>query len=448
MDGPDTIVAQASAHGRAERAVVRLSGPQVPRVLRAIADVCPERRGVHLCRIALGDAEPALRCPAVVLRSPAPASYTGEECAELLLPGNPHLVERVIRRCCAEEGVRRAGPGEFTERAYLAGKLSLDEAEGVAALIAAHSAADLDAAGRLFRGETGAVYAAWADELASLLALVEAGIDFTDQEDVVPISPSALRSRLGALRDAMQARAAGQRAEQSAGLLPLVALVGPPNAGKSTLFNALLGRSRSVVADEAGTTRDAIIEELHLDESAGPGLAVRLADLPGLDGDAPGPAALAAQARAREVLSQADALLHCDPRGLFERAASVLPRGVPVLRVRTKADLPGGAGADVEVCALDGWRLDVLRRGIADVALGGVSSCAVALARHGRAIAGAASILDGLARGLEREARSLVAPELIAEGLRAALTRLEEVLGRLTPDDVLGRIFATFCVGK
>jgi tRNA modification GTPase len=448
MVGGDTIIAQASAPGRGERAIVRLSGPSVPALLRALIRPQPAGRGVSLCSLSVRDGPPPLACAALLLRFPAPASYTGEESAELILPGNPHLVERVIERCCAHEGVRRAGPGEFTARAYLGGRLTLAEAEGVAAVIAAQNAADLQVASRLASGETGALYAQWAEEIVSLLALVEAGIDFTDQEDVVPIRPRELRRRLEVLREAMLSRAAGQGAERSGGLLPLVALVGPPNAGKSTLFNALLGRVRSIAHDEAGTTRDMIVEELHLDEAAGPGLAVRLADLPGLDHADAGPAAHAAQERAREALSQADALLHCDPLARFAGEAWPTPPGTPVLRVRTKADLPGSGGGDIEVCALDGWRLDVLRRGIADIALAGVASSAVALERHGCALGQAATGLAQLLARLDPGRESLESPELVAEGLRAALGRLEEVLGRVTPDEVIGRIFATFCVGK
>ncbi|HZW11320.1 MAG TPA: GTPase [Phycisphaerales bacterium] len=446
--GADTIVALASAHGRGERAVVRLSGPHVPAVLHAVASPAPHQRGVSACDVAISERDAHLRCRALLLRAVAPASYTGEDTAEFLLPGNPHLVERFIERCCAHEGVRRAGPGEFTARAYLHGRLSLDQAEGVAAIIAARSAADLGAARRLASGETGAAYRAWAEELTVLLALVEAGIDFTDQEDVVPIAPGALLARVEALRAVMASHARARAAEQSAGSLPLVVLVGEPNAGKSTLFNALLGRRRSVVSDEVGTTRDAIVEELHLDEAAGPGLAVRLADLPGLDAAPTGPAAQAAQGRAIEALSLADAVVHCDPRGRFDGAAWPLHEGVPVLRVRTKADLPGGGHGEVDVCALDGRRLPVLRRAIADLALGGAGSCSVTLARHARAIGRAAEILAGLTGGLVPHARALDSPELAADALRGALHQLEDVFGRVTPDDVIGRIFATFCVGK
>lgn len=481
---PDTIVACASPPGRAGRAIIRLSGPAVPALIERCLTPAPHARGVSVCGVTIDAAQRGgrlapreLACPAIALYATAPASYTGEDTLEIILPCNPHLVERVIDRCCAHDGVRRAGPGEFSARAYLNGKLSLDRAEGVAAAIAAGTADDLDAARRLASGETGGVYRAWADELTTLLALVEAGIDFTDQEDVVPIAPGELRERIVQLRAAMTSRSGGELAARAGGALPLVVLVGEPNAGKSTLFNALLGRVRSVVASEVGTTRDALIEELRLDEAAGPGLAVQLADLPGLDAVAGGrtldaestsgagvspagspqaqggglssPRLASAQARAFEAISRADAIVHCDPRGEFATGSWTVADAVPVLRVRTKADQPGPGGGDVQVCALDGWHLDAVRRGIADVALrapGG--SCSVALARHAREIAVAVGRL-GVAEGrIDPVAHALASPELVADGLRGALDQLEHVLGRVTPDEVVGRIFATFCVGK
>jgi len=442
----DTIVACSTAPGRSDRAVVRASGPTVGQIAAQLLDPKPTSRGVTTTSALIGGRP----CPAIVLRALAPATYTGEDTLEVILPGNPHLVERFLDECCAIAGVRRAGPGEFSARAYLNGRLSLNEAEGVAALIAARSRDDLEGAQRLASGELGAVYRAWADELTTLLALVEAGIDFVDQEDVVPIRPRDLRARLERLRGEMARRSSGGIASGADGLEPLVALAGPPNAGKSTLFNALLGRARSVVADESGTTRDVLIEKLRLDDAVGAGVSVRLADLPGLDADAPTAAARAAQAAAIETLRRADAVIACDPTGRFDMLG--IGDDVPVLRVKTKADQPkgdGGDSPDVEVCALDGWHFDVLKRGIADIAVrapGG--SCAVAFARHSRQIAGACDALLQVVEEINPDNASLDSPELLADALRQAVDALEQILGRVTPDDVIGRVFATFCVGK
>ncbi|MDQ7012878.1 MAG: GTPase [Planctomycetota bacterium] len=455
----ETIVACATAPGRSGRTIVRLSGPAVETACSSLFQPATNRRGVCRGDVLIGGRP----CPAIVLRGVGPASYTGEDTLEVVLPGNPDLVERFVEACCAVAGVRRAGPGEFSARAYLNGRLALDEAEGVAAVIAARTSDDLAAAQQLASGELGRVYRDWADELTTLLALIEAGIDFVDQEDVVPILPRDLQQRLGRVRREMAERSKGGIAESAEGLPPLVVLAGAPNAGKSTLFNALLGRARSVVAAESGTTRDVLIETLALEEAAGPGLAVRLADLPGLDADATGGAAQAAQEAAIETLDRADAVVYCDPQGRFVGLETGISSRVPMLRVQTKADLPSaallegtghapgtaGGSSDVAVCALDGWRLDVVRRGIADIALrapGG--SCAVALARHAREIGRAACALEAVEAEIDPTARALDAPELVADGLRSAVDSLGQILGRITPDDVIGRVFATFCVGK
>lgn len=455
----ETIVACATAPGRSVRAVVRLSGPAVGTVCSTLLRPAISKRCVRRGAVLVGGRS----CPAVVIRSVAPASFTGEDTLEVVLPGNPELVDRFIEACCAVEGVRRAGPGEFSARAYLDGRLALDEAEGIAAVIAARTSDDLAAAQQLASGEVGSMYRAWADELTTLLGLIEAGIDFVDQEDVVPIAPGALQQRLGRVRREMEERSRGGAAETAEGLPPLVVLAGAPNAGKSTLFNALLGRERSVAAMASGTTRDVLVETLALEEAAGPGLAVRLADLPGLESGATGAAARAAQTAALETLGRADAVVHCDPEGRFAALDAGVADSVPVLRVQTKADLPGaaqlevagrapesaGRSSDVAVCALDGWHLDVLRRGIADIALrapGG--SCAVALARHAREIGRAARALEAVEAEIDSTARTLDTPELVADGLRSAVDSLGQVLGRITPDDVIGRVFATFCVGK
>lgn len=447
MNLSDTIVALATPAGRSPRAMLRISGAGVPIVLNRLLTSAPTARGCSAARFQL---DPAHSLPVLVARFLAPASYTSEEACEIQFPGNPHLAERMLLAVLACPDTRLAAPGEFSARAYLRGKLTLTEAEGVAATIAARSTEQLDAARSLLAGKTGDTYRHFADECATLLALVEAGIDFTDQEDVVPIPPSTLALRLRALVLALDQFAGAASGREQPHALPRVAIVGNPNAGKSTLFNALLGRRRAVASPIAGTTRDVLAEPLDL-SSAAPGAGeVLLQDLPGLDQAAYSSVDALAQHAARDALQHADALLWCDPLGRFN--ASDLPTSLtkPTLRVRTFADRPiPRHAAHLEVCALDGWHLDSLRRALADLAGASTADSLTALLpRHRRALALARESLASAISTFDHAAHTLPSPELTAGHLRAALDALAELVGQISPDDIIARVFATFCVGK
>jgi tRNA modification GTPase len=385
-----------------------------------------------------------------VLLYPSPHSYTGEDAAELVLPANPVVRDRVIDALLARPGTRRALPGEFTARAFLNNRLSLHEAEAVGALIAAAHDDELAAARELLAGSTGERYRTWSDEVATLLALVEAGIDFTDQEDVVPISGERLGARAGAVLGAIEAYLGPAAREHAAGV-PRAVLVGAPNSGKSTLFNALLGRRRAVASAVAGTTRDVLVERLDLGPDAP---AIELADLPGLDADARGCVDAAAQGAARGAISAADIIVHCDPTGRFDAAPLDASSARTTIRVLTKADLPHASRESdaLAVCALDRWNLPALKRALADAAAGTrPGERSVLVPRHRNLLRTAASRLRevrGEARGPAPSGSQLEHAEMAADSLRAALDALGELTGKVTPDDVLGRIFATFCVGK
>lgn len=406
-----------------------------------------------------GEVEPG-ELPVLVALFVGPSSYTGEDACELQVPGNPHLVRRVLDLFLAEPGVRSADPGEFSARAFLNGRLSAEQAEGVRAMIAARSASEHDAAGRLLDGETGSRYRDIADEIATALALVEAGIDFTEEEDVVAIGPDDLIGRLEAQSEVMRGLLGPDAAREVDAALPRVVLAGRPNAGKSTLFNALLGRARAIVSDIAGTTRDAIAEDcVLLPPSESPWSVARctLVDLAGLDEELAGGSTLEAlgQTTARREIERADAVVLCDPDGAFDLGAS-LPAGSVVLRVRTKADLLGGGSAGaLSVCAIDGSNLGALRRAIADAVVADGATVAgeapaALLPRHRaalrRSLEATEAALDVARHSVgERHLRDV---ELVAGTLRDALDAVGEIAGRISPDDVIGRVFATFCVGK
>jgi tRNA modification GTPase len=346
-------------------------------------------------------------------------------------------------------GVRPAQPGEFTARAFLNGRLSVDRAEGVAATIAARTNDQLIAARSLLDGTTGARYRAWADECTTLLALVEAGIDFTDQEDVVAIRPADLAARARALAADIEGQTGSRHGTEQRAALPVVALAGAPNAGKSTLFNALVGKDRAVASPTAGTTRDVLEEELDLSHDAPGASRVLLQDLAGLSVSPAGAIDAAAQRHAREAIARADAVLWCDPTGRFAEAdAPVRDGSKPLIRVRTFADQPTPTGTMPEappalaVCALDRWNLAPLRRVIADQACTArAAGVAALLPRHRLALHNAREALLTSADAASR-------PEVAAAHLRLALDELAQLVGAISPDDVIGRVFSLFCVGK
>ncbi|MEM9065538.1 MAG: GTPase [Planctomycetota bacterium] len=434
----DIIVANATPHDvSGARAVVRLSGAGTFGLLgRVFGDVFEPRRGTARREIVLL----GVPIPILVASFVGPGSFTGEDSAEVFLTANGRLVEALVALLCENDGVRLAGPGEFSARAYLNGRLGLDEAEGIARLIGASNELELEAARRVLSGEAGERARLCAEGVARLLALVEAGIDFTDQEDVVPISPRELVEAIGKLAHALGGAVDRQ---VRTGLFRAV-LVGPPSAGKSTLFNALLGFERSVTDSEPGTTRDVITERLELD-----GVDVELCDLPGLDAEPMGVAGKAAQAAAERAIAAADLVIACDPDGRWWFVDTTRP----ALRVRTKLDLHGATDAPLAVCARDGAGLAALRRAIADEAIGGPASTEAqaelsVVPRHRRAFGEAVEALQAAGLLVDATARSLDEPELVAAELRLALDRLGEVTGRVTPDEVIGRVFASFCVGK
>ncbi len=445
MDTTAVILAVASPPGRSLRGIVRASGPACVALLEPHLECADLTRGARPARM-LAD---GLDLACLALFSPAPRSYTGEASVELQLPGSPPLLERVIDAVLTSgrlRGIaaRRAEPGEFTARAYLNGRMSLIEAEGVALTIAARSDAQLRAAGFLSEGRLAKMTHELAESLARSLALVEAGIDFTDQDDVVAIAPDDLFTHLAATRHRVDALLKHSVGSEQLEAIPWVVLAGPANAGKSTLFNALLGHRRAVVSRVAGTTRDVLTEPLTIDTPHG-AAEVMLVDLAGSDSTETDLDRLMQDAASRAI-TRADLVLHC--LGPSATGGLPAPGSSGVLPAPVEGEIL------VHVKSLTDARLDDLRRSIAQrLADRAVSLSADALALLPRHEAALRSALRNLRDTLDlvepaRAERTLPQPELIAAGLRMALDDLAGLAGDLTPDDILGRIFATFCVGK
>ena len=443
-----TIAAISSAPGSAPRAMIRISGHETRSVARDLLDTPIEFRGAIHARMAIGA---RFSMSVLVLVYPAPRSYTGEDTIEILLPGGAPITARALELVLRDPRVVLAQPGEFSARAYMNGRMTLSEAEGIALRISAQRDEALRAAQALLDGRYGEQCRAWVDAIAGMLALVEAGVDFSDQEDVVPIAPAELLSRLDQLIHELEAQSGASDGGRVVQDHPSVVLVGRPNAGKSALFNALLGTQRAVVSERAGTTRDALREALDLSREIPGAGRVELVDLAGLDVDSVDELDAQAQQLARSTMQHADAMLWCDPTGRFDEAGFEIPEGAQVIRVRTKSDLPGSTklGSAVAVCAFDPSTLGVLRRAIADAtSRGSGGGIGVFVPRHRRALNAAVESLRSTCDHIDNAAHAFGNPEIIALGLREALDALGELVGEVSPDDVIGRVFATFCVGK
>ena len=481
----DTIVAVSSPPGYALRALVRISGPEVLAILARLLQppntsiqqlqAWPSPRRLITCHLQLPTKTPnENRCvslPALVILYLGPRSYTGQDIAEIQCPGNPALLDRLIHRTI-ELGARLAQPGEFTFRAFLAGKLDLTQAEGVAATIAAVSDSQLRAAKLLRQGKLARLATDFVDRLANLLALVESGIDFVDQDDVVPISPRSLSEQLNQLIVQLDELIKRSRAWGTIDAIPHVVLIGPPSSGKSTLFNTLLKRQRSVVSPTAHTTRDAIIEPLTIQcHNQQQHVEVMLVDLAGLD--EPGNRFdRQIQATTHRMIAQADLILNVSSPPMDQSTNQ--PRDdtplkekylAPMIHVRTKKDLinktqnqttkPHGVKQiDVTVSGVTGEGVSQLRLLMADRLADrsvSVSSQMLALQpRHEDALNQAVQHLAQAKRILKPqvEKHALEQMELIAASMRQALDQLAGLGGQISPDDVLGKVFSTFCIGK
>jgi len=443
----DTIFAPATAPGRAAVAVVRLSGPLAGETLVSLAGLRPSPRRAVVRK--LKDVEGCVLDEALVLWMPGPASYTGEDSAELHLHGGPAVVAGVLG-ALAGLGLRLAEPGEFTRRAFENGRLDLAQAEGVADLIEAETEAQRRQALDQLDGALGRAREAWRSDLVEALALFEAAVDFPDEdlpEDVAARAHPALERLVGALRSALDGVERAERVRDGF----TIALIGAPNAGKSTLLNALSRREAAIVTATPGTTRDVIEVALQLS-----GYKVILADTAGLRETLDEVEAEGVRRALRRAEGADLRLWVVDGSGGDATPAPDALRPGDLCLV-AKADLPARDAATralVEAAALglephrlsahlaeDVAALETVLAERVVAALGSGEPPAATRLRH------AALLAEALQR-LESALALSAEPELAAEDVRLAARALDRITGKIGPEDVLDRIFSTFCIGK
>lgn len=459
MNTDDTIAAIASAPSGAYRGIVRISGPEVVTCLGACfrcscGAVLSEvgRPTVLPGHIALGDSLGEV--PGDLYLWPGTRSYTRQPLVELHLVGSPPVLEAALRAVCAA-GARLAGPGEFTLRAFLAGRLDLTQAEAVLAVIDAGSRTELDVALRQLAGGLAGPLHQLRNQLLDLLAHVEAGLDFVD-EDIEFLGDGDLHRQLQQAAEALSQLAAqvacrSQTAEQFR-----VVLIGWPNVGKSSLMNALAGEPAALVSSQAGTTRDYLTRTVAIG-----GLDCRLVDTAGCDPAVRGSIGLAAQTLAAQQAGQAHVQLFCldatRPLNAWELqtlGASSPPNRLLVL---TKADLPHAtdhglsaistsshSGAGIAALQRAIYQRLTAERNVPEVVADTAVRCRESLRRAAVAVRHALQAVPGQAG----EQLAAAGEELVACELRLALDELAQVVGAVYTEDILERIFSRFCIGK
>ncbi|MGD9598846.1 MAG: tRNA uridine-5-carboxymethylaminomethyl(34) synthesis GTPase MnmE [Steroidobacteraceae bacterium] len=451
MSQHDTIAAVVTPPGRGGVAIVRVSGPKAPEIAAVvIGGDLPAPRRATLARFLDAAGEPI--DVGLALFFTAPHSYTGEHVVEFHGHGGPVVCEALVQRAI-ELGSRRARPGEFTQRAFMNDKIDLAQAEAVADLIDAGSREAARAAMRSLQGEFSSMVHGLVDAVTELRAWVEAAIDFPEEE-IDFLADRELGSRLGGIREHF---AAVERSARQGRLLRegmTVVIAGRPNAGKSSLLNRLAGYDAAIVTEIPGTTRDIVRERIDID-----GMPLHVLDTAGLR-ESPDVVEAEGIRRATLEMARADRVLFIidtaddpDARAFSEERAR-LPADVPVTIVLNKIDLATGIPLSdtvsgpprVAISARTGAGLDVLRAHLRDcmgyrIADAGTVS---ARARHLEAIARAQRHVDAA----ETQLRESRAGELVAEELRLAQAALGEITGAVTSEDLLGRIFASFCIGK
>ncbi|MBI5450890.1 MAG: tRNA uridine-5-carboxymethylaminomethyl(34) synthesis GTPase MnmE [Gammaproteobacteria bacterium] len=446
----DTIAAQATPPGRGGIGVIRVSGPAAPQIAIAVLGRLPAPR--HADYLPFRDPDGALIDQGIALYFPAPHSFTGESILELQAHGGAQVMAMLLEAVLSC-GARLAQPGEFTLRAYLNGKIDLAQAEAIADLINASSRQAAQSALRSLSGEFSRRITAITERLIKLRMYVESAIDFSDQ-DIDFLAEGKIHEQvqqlLAEIRDTHRRATQGYLLREGM----TVVIAGPPNAGKSSLLNRLAGKDAAIVTDIAGTTRDVLREQILLD-----GMPLHIVDTAGLR-DSMDPVERIGIERAHAEITRADrVLLLIDDAGDDEQQLASLyarlPPAIPVTIVRNKIDITGRApvliqgpyGAELGLSVTQGLGIDLLSRHL--------QQCAGFDNRAGEgAFTARRRHLDSLVRAeqaLEQGLRQLSdhnAGDLLAEECRCAQQALAEITGEFTSDDLLGQIFASFCVGK
>lgn len=443
----DTIAAIATPPGQGGVGIVRVSGPHTVAIAASLLGKTPAPRMATFATFR--DAAEQPLDEGLALYFPAPNSFTGEHVLELQGHGGPVVMDRLLKRC-VELGARLARPGEFSERAFLNGKLDLAQAEAIADLIASQSEAAASAAMRSLQGEFSAAVHVLVEQLIQLRLYVEAAIDFPEEE-IDFLADGVIENQTAELLTAFTHLS--QQAQQGRLLRDglTVVLAGPPNAGKSSLLNQLAGVDAAIVTNVPGTTRDVLRERIHLD-----GLPLHIIDTAGLRA-APDVVEREGIRRAQVEIAQADRILLLqgddEPAANLQDFLPELAADLPITRIRNKIDLSGHTPQIIEttsqteiyLSAKTGAGLDLLREHLkASLGFQAVESGQfLARRRHLEALAAAqASVEQALAQ------LRVKAGELAADDLRQAQQQLNEITGEFTADDLLGRIFGSFCIGK
>lgn len=435
----DTIFALSSGALPSGVAVIRISGPATVQAVESLAGPVPAARHAALRKLRGRDGRSLDR--GLILYFPAPASFTGEDCAEVHVHGGRATVAAILACLGGEEGLRQAEAGEFSRRAFHNGKLDLTAVEGLADLISAQTEMQRRLALEHAEGGIAVLCSAWAKRLTFARAMIEAELDFADEEDVPGSVSETIWFDMAELRSEIAVYLEQSRTGEIIRDGLKVVIVGPPNAGKSSLLNCLAGRDLAIVTEIPGTTRDILTVDLNLD-----GFAVRIFDTAGLR-EAAELIEEEGIRRAKAAVTQADLILCLRPAN--DASEVVLPQvDVPILQVRTKADLFAADSVDGEllISTVSGEGLDdllaAIRRHLPDLA----SHVALALPSRERHRQGLAECLVALSEGADLGARRQL--DLAAECLRRASASLGRITGQVDVESLLDVIFSEFCIGK